>query len=239
LRVAAIRSAVRRNIFVVQVPLLCAAALWGVLRWFASHDVREAPIYLTYYMVMGAAWVGLVQLILSFCGLSARDDAVERDNRAAGRAIGGALIGATFAFAGGNIGDGPGWWVVLFSAGLSTGALLLGWFLLNTATGIIETITVDRDPSSGWRAAGYFVGAGVILGRAVAGDWVSTEAAVVDFLKVGWPVAILWAGPVVAEILFKPTPHQPTRPAIAAGVVLAVAYVGFGVTVAILAGGWL
>jgi hypothetical protein len=37
-----------------------------------------------------------------------------------GNPAAGAILGLTLAFARGNIGNGPGWWVVVFSAGMST-----------------------------------------------------------------------------------------------------------------------
>ena len=71
--------------------------------------------------------MGLGITALALCDLSARDDVVERSNRAAIPAIAGGLLAITLCFAGGNIGDGPGWWVVMFCGVLSTGTLLLAW----------------------------------------------------------------------------------------------------------------
>src|SRR5918999_880148 len=95
-------------------PLICAAVLFAVLRRYSSFDVRDDPIYLAFYMVLGAMWVRLGSWFLPLLGLSARDDVIERGNAAAAHALGGALLGLTLCFAGGNIGDGPGWWVVVF-----------------------------------------------------------------------------------------------------------------------------
>ena len=83
----AITIADRRLLLVT--PFFCVAVLFFVLRKFASHDVRDAPQYLGFYIAMGAAWVGLHRVIFSFAGLSARDDVIERKNRAAGFAISG------------------------------------------------------------------------------------------------------------------------------------------------------
>ena len=107
--------------------------------------MRDDPLYFVFYLLMGAAWVGGGARILSFFGLCARDDVIERGNRAAAAAIAGALLGITLCFAGGNIGDGPGWWVVVFCAVLSTGVLLLFWSILDRATGMADTITIDHD----------------------------------------------------------------------------------------------
>ncbi|MFN7138845.1 MAG: hypothetical protein ACK4UN_05870 [Limisphaerales bacterium] len=93
----------------VILPVICAGFLFFVLKQYASHDVRDDGTYLLFYMAMGAAWLGTTRSTWRFLGLSARDDVVERKNRAAAYAICGMLIGNTLCFAGGNIGDGPGW----------------------------------------------------------------------------------------------------------------------------------
>jgi RsiW-degrading membrane proteinase PrsW (M82 family) len=113
----------RDRIHIYLIPFPCMAGLFSILRDFASHDVRDSGVYLTFYMVMGAAWIGFAAGLTPLMGISVRDDSVERRNHAATIALTGALFGITFCFAGGNVGDGPGWWVVVFSAILSTDAL--------------------------------------------------------------------------------------------------------------------
>ncbi len=55
----------------------------------------------------------------------------------------------------------------------------------------MDKITINRDNSSGIRLAGYLIGCGLILGRAVAGNWISTSETVGSFFKYGWPVIFL------------------------------------------------
>mgnify|MGYP006204508805 CR=1 FL=1 len=93
----------------------------------------------------------------------------ERGNAAAAYAGAGAVVAIALCFAGGNIGDGPGWWVVVFSAALSTGVFYLLWLFFEGQASISDAITIDRDPAVALRIAGFFVGSGLILGRAVAG----------------------------------------------------------------------
>src|SRR5688500_20357927 len=88
-------------------PLVAAAVLWMVLRNAASFDVRDDPRYLTFYLVLGAAWVGVWIRWLAITGISTRDDVVERSNGSAAQAVTGALLGIRFADAGGSVGDGP------------------------------------------------------------------------------------------------------------------------------------
>lgn len=207
-------------------PLICAAVIYAVLRSASSFDVRDNPIYIRFYLAMGMAWVGVAaRFFLPFFGLSSRDDVVERKNPAAIHALGGALLGVALCFAGGNIGDGPGWWVVVFSAALSTAAFFLLWALLDRFTGLADAVTVERDPASGMRLGGYFLASGLILGRAVAGDWVSAEATVADFGKVAWPVLLLWLAAVLLERTFRPTKETPLPSPLTHGLAPLCAYV--------------
>lgn len=206
-------------------PLACVLVLWIVLRELASFDVRDDGKYMFMYMALGLAWVGALIRGTALAGISMRDDVLERRNGAAAIAIGGAMIGLTFAFAGGNIGDGPGWWVVVFAAGLATLALFLAWLALDALTGVADAITIDRDRASGLRLAGFLVAAGLIVGRASAGDWVSVGATLVDFALVGWPVLPLVALATIAERSMRPTPERPAPPAVATGLIPGVLYI--------------
>lgn len=219
-------------------PLVAAGVLLFVLYKWSSSDVRNDPIYIFFYMVMGFGWTGLWNWILPYAGLSFRDDALEHDDNAAGLAISGGLLGATFAFAGANIGSGPGWWVIVFCTALATGVMLVFWMIGSFFTRAPEFITVDRDTASGWRAAGFFIGAGLILGRAVAGDWHSSQETVRDFIVAGWPALILWAISIVLDIVSKPTPQRPAPNSIVFGLIPFLMLAGLGVGDVILQGAW-
>ena len=206
-------------------PLAAAAVLWVVLQTAASHDVRDDPTYLTFYLVLGAAWVGLFVRLLAVAGLSTRDDVLERANGNAAIAVAGAMLAIALCYAGGNIGDGPGWWVVVFAAGLATLALFGAWMLLELLSGVSEVVTVDRDAAAALRLAGFLVACGVILGRSVAGDWVSAEATVQDFLVIAWPVLVLVAVAALVERVARPTPDAPRPAVLAYGLVPMAVYV--------------
>lgn len=206
-------------------PLVAAALLFGVLRQAASFDVRDDPGYLTLYMLLGAAWVGIWIRLLSFTGISRRDDVVERGNVSAAIAIAGAMLGIMLCYAGGNIGDGPGWWVVVFAAGLASGALFAAWMLLEMTTRVSETVTVDRDTAAGLRLAGFLIACGLILGRSVAGDWESADATVNDFALAAWPVIVLVVVAAIVERVARPTPATPRPPLVPYGIVPALLYI--------------
>ena len=80
----------------------------------------------------------------------------------------------SLCYAGANIGNGPGWWVVAFTAGLATASFAILWFLMDRLGRFSESITVDRDVASGIRLAAALVAIGLVLARAAAGDWHST-----------------------------------------------------------------
>jgi hypothetical protein len=206
-------------------PWACAVLLFIVLKTVSSHDVRDSPTYLLFYVMLGGAWIGTIARFLPLAGLSPRDDVVERGNGAAATALAGALLALTLCFAGGNIGDGPGWWVVVFAAGLATGTLAVLWLLFDWLTYASDAITIDRDAASGARLAGLLVGAGLVLGRAVAGDWVSLGATVADFVAAGWPAPALFIAAIWIERRTAPSPERPRPPFLSFGALPAALYV--------------
>ena len=219
-------------------PLVAAGGLFLVLRFFASSDVRGSALYLAFYMVMGAAWVGAASLILGWLGISYRDDLLERGNPAAGLLLTGALLGLALAFAGANVGNGPGWWVVLFCAALSTAAWLASWTLLEQVTGAVEWVTVDRNVPAALRLAAYLEASGLLLGRAVAGDWVSVEATLVDFARQGGiGAAVLFAGALAGERACRPAAAAGRSSPYLHGIVPAAAYL-LGALAYVVALGW-
>ena len=68
------------NVKLVVSLMLSAGLLFALLANFASHDVRDSVIYMFFYMVMGAAIVGLGVVFLGWLGLNLRDDVIERRN---------------------------------------------------------------------------------------------------------------------------------------------------------------
>lgn len=169
-------------------PAVSFAIILFTLKVLASFDVVGAFIYILFYIFLGFAWIfaGLYLVFMSF-DLSWIDDAVENKNKAAMFAVTGAFLGLTIIYSGANVGDGPGWWCVLFAGGLGLIAWILLGILMNKFTGIFERISVERDIYCGIRFGCYLLASGIILGRASAGDWTSFSVTIVEFL-VGWPV---------------------------------------------------
>jgi len=215
----------------------CAAALLLVLLTLSAHDVRDSFRYLCLYMLLGSAWVRAAERCLPWLGVSTRDDLVERGNDAALPAVAGFLGGMTLAYAGANIGDGPGWWVVVVCAGIASLAVLLMWVLLEMSASVAEQVTVERDRAAGWRLGAFLLACGAIAGRAVAGDWISAEATVRDFVFRAWPLVVLLVVAALVERAARPRPDRLRTSFVALGVMPACAYLAVAYF-AIAAAGW-
>jgi hypothetical protein len=224
-RLPAARRGPRR--LLLAAPVVTGIVMLLVLRFYASHDVRNDAKYIFFYLAFAAAWVGVVRGFVFAFDIGARDDGVERHNWAAAVAWFGALQALGLCFAGSNVGDGPGWWVVLYAATLATGALLLFWAVYEKLTRAAEAVTVERDLAAGLRLAGWLTATGLILGAAVAGDWVSAGQTTIDFLRRAWPVVLLLIGAVLIDRLTRPTPAAPKRPVLSHGVAPLAGYLTF------------
>jgi hypothetical protein len=113
---------------------------------------------------------------------------------------------------------------------LAVGGLMALWAMFSAITGSVAAVTVDRDLASGLRTAALLVALGLILGRSVAGDWVSVESTLRDYLQQGLkPAATLLGAAAVVEFLEQPTKRRPFPSVIRSGVGAAALYLGFAV----------
>ena len=202
LKVRQIRPNPTHRLLSVVLHFLCVAFLVVVLLTRSSSDVRSSAGWIVLYTLGGAAWLQLGLFLLSFLGVAARDDVLERQNPAAAWVVYGAMIGITLCYAGSNIGNGPGPEVVLFCAVLSTTFLFALWLLLERLFRLADCITIERDESVGIRAGGWLLSLGLIFGGAVTGDWVSMEGTIRDFFRYAWVALLLLLVAVVIELSF-------------------------------------
>jgi hypothetical protein len=187
------------------VPVLGGLAVWVVLETLASFDVRDAPQYQLFYVLLGLAWTSLTR---AWLGLSTRDDVLERGNVAALWLYAGGVLGCAACYAGANVGDGPGWWCVVWAALLGTAGWAGTFHLLHGVTGLADHVTIDRDLASGVRAASFLVASGVMWGRGAAGDWTSAWDTALE-LRAAWPVVLLFVKAAWLESRLKPRPDRP------------------------------
>jgi hypothetical protein len=209
------------------VPVGCAAVIWIVVTGFAASDVVSDMYYILYYFGMGILWLKVAEWLFRYLGISAESDVTARSNRAALAAYTGGLLGIALCYSGGNIGEGPGFEVVIFSSGIATMGFFLVWLALTMATEIDYTVTVDRDFAAGLRLGAFLLSAGLILGRSVVGNWVSYEATLADFFTYGWPVLLLLGLTTIVEHFVRPTVERPTPPPVLYGILPSAIYIGF------------
>ncbi len=180
-------------------PVMALAIILLTLRFLASFDVVDDIIYVVFYVALGYAWIYAgTNMLHFFFDLSWRDDVIALNNKAALCAFSGGYIGLTLIYSGANIGDGPGWWCVIFAGGLGLAAWIALGIITDKRTGMFERVTVDRDLACGIRVGLYLMASGLILARASAGDWTSFGMTVVEFMA-GWPVLPLAALCIVVE----------------------------------------
>ncbi|QQO07803.1 hypothetical protein [Breznakiella homolactica] len=189
-------------------PVVSLVVIIFVLRVLASFDVVNDLFYILFYIALGFAWQYMGTLLM-FClfDISWLDDALVMDNKAALSAVTGGFLAVTVIYSGANIGDGPGWWCVIFAGLLGLSAWIGLSLLINLCTGVFERITVERDTGSGIRFGSYLLASGLILGRASAGDWTSFGMTVVEFLD-GWPVLLLSMLSILVELLYRKHPQS-------------------------------
>lgn len=172
-------------------PAAHLALVWFALRSGADVQVRTNVGYQVLFMAVGAAWLLAMLRLLPVFGLSAEDDVAARGNRAALAAILGAQLGAGLCYAGANLGAGATIWTTLGPAALAAALFLCAWFLHELIGGISEAVAIEHDVESGFRLGGFLVAAGLLVGRAAAGDWVSHAATLRDFGSACVPLGLL------------------------------------------------
>jgi len=202
------------------------------LHWWAAAEVRRNTSELVLLSLGGAAWLIVASNLFPWLGLSVLDDAVERRNIAALVALCGAVIGVAITYAGANLGEGPSYWNNLFSVALGTGGLLCLWILLELSGRVSVSIAEHRDLASGMRLCGFLIATGLILGRAVAGDWHSEAATLRDYWRDGWPAMVLCATALAIERLARPSQARPFPPWLSFGSLPVLFHLGMAI-------GWL
>ena len=215
---------VSRRMPLLLTPLFCIAGIGLVLSEYVDPQVRNSFQYLALFLIAGAAWVLIGGQMLPILGISARQDAIERRNGPASVAICAALISIASVYAGANIGAGPTIWTTFGPAALGSAALGTLWLAHGVAGGAAESITVGRDWPTAWRSAAFYLASAIILSRAVAGDWVSSQQTLVDFLYQGWPAAALGVLAAAFDRILMPTVHRLCPSTQLAGLIPAAIY---------------
>ncbi len=214
---------------VLVLPLVGLAGLWHVLGTYAAVDVREDFRYHTLFATMGMLWAFQLPRALTLIGVSYHDDVLDRRNTAAAIAVSGAVVSLVVLFAGSNMGEGPSIWNTVVTAVVATGGLAMAVLLYSLATQVGDSISVERDVSTGVRFAGWMIASGLVLARSCAGDWAGFDSMVGDLVGTGWPALVLLVVAIPIEMRLRPSDRSPTPNAIVSGLMPGVAYVGAAV----------
>lgn len=196
-----------------------ALHLWG------AAEIRATPVEVVFLTGAAAVWLVLATKLFSWFGLSLRDDAVERKNASVLIALCGAVVGAVLLYIGGSVGEGPSYLENVFSGGIAAIAFFALWLVLELIGKVSFSIAEDRDVASGLRFSAFSVAIGLVLGRAVAGDWHSESATIHDFVHDGWPAALICALAGTIEILVRPNRLHPFRAWKTFGLIPALCYI--------------
>lgn len=219
-------------------PIGSLALILAVLASWSAKEVRTDVRYIFLFLTAGAAWLGLAGWMFGFLGVSTRDDVLDGRNAAATWAVGGGYWATALCYAGSNIGEGPTIWTTFATAAATTVTLFALWFSLELSCHVSEAVTLDRDVASGARLAGVLVSAGIILGRAGAGDWKSAADMWRDLASKGWPSALVILAGGVLHHWLRPVPAYPTRDLARCGLLPAAVLIIASVGYVILLGHW-
>lgn len=227
LRVSPLNADTKSQVLLNLTPPASLVLLMIVLQTLADPVYVAGHLdYTLLFLAGGACWIFGASETFSLMGVSTRDDAMRRRNPAAAIAVCGGVLGVTLAYAGSNIGNGPTIWTTLLPAFVATTVLLAFWFILELIEGAYEAITLDHDVAAGIRLAAFLICVGAILGRAMAGDWFDWDSTFLEFVKLGWPAALLIPAMVMMNRKYAPTPQQPVPESGRCGLTPAVVMLG-------------
>ena len=212
------RPSNRRRIGIVLLAalagLLIVLTLWSDPLYVAGHFD-----YTLLFVLVVISWIFGIAGVAGLLGIGLLDDVLTRNNRAALHAMTGAVLGGMSIYAGGNVGGGPTIWTTLAPAFIATVAWVALWVAVEVGSHIADAITIDRDTAAGVRQGGYLLASGLVLGRAIAGDWTSWSQTARDLAVLGSPVIAWTALATILHHILRPTPMHPRRDVIAAGVI--------------------
>lgn len=207
-------------------PIVALGGLLVVLRkWADPFTVSGQMDYTLMFATGGVALLGVAMLTSNLLGISYRDDTIDRRNYGAAMVHCGAVLGLMAIYAFCNMGCGPTIWTTIIPAFVATIAWIAMWLVVEMTTSISDAVTIERDTAAGLRLAGFLVAEGIILGRAMAGDWTGWGDTVSTFIGLAWPAIALPFLMLVMQRAFRATPEQPKPPAVLAGALPCIALI--------------
>jgi uncharacterized membrane protein YjfL (UPF0719 family) len=201
--------------------------LWVAARSWTDKEVRQNTAYQWLTLTLGGSYLLIAFTLRRLLGIGLRDDAFERRNLAAILALSGAVIGSMLVYIGSNLGEGPSFLINIFCAALGLMTWIVLWVALEMGGGVAWSVAEERDVASGVRLGAFLIAEGLVLGRALAGNWHSVRGTVEDFGRDGWFALVLLSIAVLAEWILKPRARCPFPSWRTRGVPVAVLYLLF------------
>lgn len=202
-------------------PLILLIMFLYTTTTIAASDVVVDPYYIFYYLVLGFLFIVVVNFLLSLIlSISWIDDALNNGNIAATLLLVSSLLGLGLIYSGANIGEGPGWWTVVFASGLGVIAFFLLMKLLEKTTNAITRITHDRNIWLSVRISFLVIGISLILAKSSSGNWTSFGHTIIEFF-IFWPALVLLLIGIVLENLFKRNTNE------IVSIILSLVYIDF------------
>ena len=200
-----------------------ALHLWGAVE--VRTDGGE-NLFVTFF---GLIWLVISRFLFFWFGLSVRDDVVAGGNPAALFAFCGGWIAMAFIYVGGSVGEGPSYSENVFSCGLGAAAFFALWLVLELGARVSVSITEERDLASGLRLAAFQLSIGLILARALAGNWHSAANTLHDFWQDGWLALPLLGIALFGEWFLRPSGVRPFPSGLLAGLLPALMYLALAI----------
>jgi uncharacterized membrane protein YjfL (UPF0719 family) len=195
------------------------------LEFWGAAEIRANVPEVFFLTFIAAVWLILASKLFPWFGLSLRDDVFERENLSVLIALCGAILAIGFIYAGANIGEGTSYTNNFFCDAIGTISFFLLWFIVELVGKISRSIAEERDLATGLRMCGLFLAFGLIIGRALAGDWHSEVATLRDFVRDGWPAALFLLLASIMEPFIRPNRRNAFPPWFACGLLPAALYI--------------
>jgi hypothetical protein len=174
IRVTTLASSHLDRLVLYLAPLVCLLVFAGFE--LIAYLNAALPIYFLALFFWLTA-LGVLVFLFPWLGLSPRDDVAERRNRAAGWAIACAMLSLTLA-CGSASADTADWapeWrqapagsKLAVLPALSMVAVFPFWAILESLTGLADSITVERDAGAALRLGAFLMAQGLLVGQAAA-----------------------------------------------------------------------
>lgn len=210
LRVSPLIMPMARRLSLLALPVIALAGLYVVLKTVADPVwVQDRFDYTLLFMLVGGAWLWLSLPAATLLGISPHHDVIASRNAAPATAFAGFVLGLMAVYAGANVGNGASVATTIIPGLVAIAVLLTIWMVLEWIADPVERIRIERDQAAAMQLGGLLLAAGLILGRAVAGDFYSWAGTWQDLATLGWPALLLIPLGCLFERLSRPTPHRP------------------------------